>query len=156
VDFILGGSDAATSAGRNEFFDLRVTTVTLVHGLLGAKYRLGKQMRKQREQRTPMQLSVRIWGMDSTGKLFSIYTKTIDITAIGARLEGDVLFLQRGSVIGVECGRSRARFRVAWVGQPGSKRHGQIGIRCLEPGKYIWGVPLQRKMEEVPAVSAAS
>jgi hypothetical protein len=152
----LGSSDAATSASRSEFFDRTITTVTLVHGPLGAKYCPGKQMRKQREQRTPMQLSVRIWGMDSTGKLFSIYTKTVDITAVGARLEGDLLFLQRGSVIGVECGRSRSRFRVVWVGQPGSKRHGQIGIRCLEPGKYIWGVPLQRKMEEAPAVSAAS
>lgn len=115
-----------------------------------------RRMKKQREQRTPMQLSVRIWGMDSTGKLFSIYTKTVDVTALGARLEGDVLFLQRGSVIGVECGRSRSRFRVVWVGRPGSQRHGQIGIRCLEPGKYIWGVPLQRKMEEAAAVPEAS
>jgi hypothetical protein len=116
----------------------------------------GKQMRKQREQRTPMQLSVRIWGMDSAGKLFSIYAKTIDITAVGARLEGDVLFLQRGSVIGVECGRSRSRFRVVWAGRPDSQGYGQIGIRCLEPGKYIWGVPLQRKMEETAMVSEVS
>ena len=113
-------------------------------------------MRKQREQRIAMQLPVRIWGMDSTGKLFSIYTKTVDITAVGARLEGDVLFLQRGSVIGVECGRSRSRFRVVWVSRPGPLRHGQIGIRCLEPGKYIWGIPLQRKMAEASLVPEAS
>ena len=103
-----------------------------------------------------MQLSVRIWGMDNTGQLFSINTKTVDVTAVGARLEGDVLFLQRGSLIGVECGRSRSRFRVVWVGRPNSQRQGQIGIRCLEPGKYIWGVPLQRKMEELSLVPEAS
>jgi len=106
-------------------------------------------MKKEREERTPMQLQVRIWGMDGTGKLFSLYTRTIDITPIGARIERGMLFLQRGSVIGVECGHSRSRFRVVWVGQPGTRHQGQIGIRCLEPGKYIWGVPLQRKIERV-------
>lgn len=108
-------------------------------------------MRKPREKRIQMQLPVRVWGMDATGKVFSIYTKTVDITPIGARIEQQGLLLQRGSVIGVECGNSRSRFRVIWIGKPVTQHQGQIGIRCLEPGKYIWGVPLQRTMEEVPA-----
>jgi|SRR5437764_2329878 len=91
-------------------------------------------MKKPRERRTPMKLPVRVWGMDSAGRLFSIEASTLDITP-------------RGAIIGVECGRSRARFRIAWVGTPGSDRDGQIGVQCIEPGKYIWGVPLLRAMD---------
>lgn|SRR5690348_12217030 len=110
-------------------------------------------MRRIREQRISMRLPVRVWGMDSAGKLFSVEAYTLDITAIGARIQGDLSFLQRGAVVGVECGRSRSRFRVAWT------QHGQIGVHCVEPGKYIWGVPLQRKLrestEEVQAAAAS-
>ena len=113
-------------------------------------------MKKPREQRVHMKLPVRIWGMDSAGQLFSTDAHTVDITPVGACIQGASASLERGSIIGVQCGRSRSRFRVVWVGRPGAQRHGQIGIRCLEPGKYIWGVPLQRKMEEATAVPEAS
>src|SRR5437764_4345417 len=79
-------------------------------------------MKKPRERRTLMKLPVRVWGMDSAGKLFSIEASTVDITPRGACLEGVVCMLQRGAIIGVECGRSRARFRIAWIGRPGSDR----------------------------------
>ena len=105
-------------------------------------------MKKPREQRTLLKLAVRVWGMDTAGKLFNIDAFTVDVTPRGARVEGITCWLQRGAIIGLECGNSRARFRVAWVGQPGSARHGQIGVQCVEPGKYIWGVPLHRKMED--------
>lgn len=101
-----------------------------------------------------MKLPVRLWGMDSAGKLFSLEALTIDITPRGARIEGISCFLQRGAIIGIECKQSRARFRVAWVGQPGTGRDGQIGVHCIEPGKYIWGVPLQRRMEDDALLSA--
>ena len=91
-----------------------------------------------------MKLSVRVWGMDSQGKLFSRPGVTGDITAIGACVEGDFGLLHRGAIVGVECNNRRARFRVAWA------REGRIGIRCVEPGRYIWGVPLKRRMEEIP------
>ena len=99
-----------------------------------------------------MSLPVRIWGMDASGKLFNLDTHTVDITPVGARIECRLPSLQRGAVIGVQCGRSRARFRVVWTGQPKNSRSPQIGIQCLEPGKYIWGVPLERKMEEAAIV----
>ena len=98
-------------------------------------------------------LPVRIWGMDTAGRLFNVDAHTKDITPVGACIEGVFAHLQRGAVIGVQCGRSQARFRVTWIGQLGSRHHGQIGIRCIDPGKYIWGVPLPRKMEEVSVQS---
>ena len=105
-------------------------------------------MKKPREQRIAMKLAVRIWGMDAAGRLFGVDAHTIDITPVGARIEGPVASLQRGAVIGIRCGRSHARFRVVWIGQPGTRRQGQIGVRCVDLGKYIWGVALERKMDE--------
>lgn len=101
-------------------------------------------MSKQREKRVFMKLPVRVWGMDSTGKLFNIEAHTVDITAVSACIEGDLNFLQRGAVIGVQCGRGRARFRVVW------SRDGRIGVHSIERGRYIWGVPLERTIETAP------
>ncbi len=97
----------------------------------------------QREQRIPMRLAVRVWGMNSTGKLFSVDAVTIDVTAVSACIEGDLQFIERGAVVGIECGRSRSRFRVAW------SRNGRIGVHCVEPGKYIWGIALERRLEPI-------
>ena len=105
-------------------------------------------MTHQRERRIPKRLAVRVWGMDTHGQLFKITTHTVDVTPVGACLEEVWRPLQRGAVIGVECGTSRARFRVSWVGAPGTPREGRIGIRCVEPGKYIWGIPLERRFDE--------
>jgi hypothetical protein len=105
-------------------------------------------MRKQREQRTDMKLGVRVWGMDSSGKLFSVEAATVDVTAVGACIAGDLEFLHRGAIVGVECGKRRARFRVVW------SKNGKIGVTCIEPGKYIWGLALKRKMEANPAAQA--
>ena len=101
-------------------------------------------MSKQREKRTFVKLPVRVWGMDSTGKLFNIEAHTVNITAVSACIEGDLQFLQRGAVVGVQCGQSRSRFRVVW------SREGRIGVHSIERGKYIWGVPLEREMETNP------
>ena len=106
-------------------------------------------MKKPREQRIPIKLPVRIWGMDAAGMLFNLDVHTVDITPVGAKIEGNLPALQRGAVIGVQCGQSRARFRIVWIGE--RTRRGLAGIRCIEPGKYIWGVPLQRKMEDMSA-----
>ena len=111
-------------------------------------------MKKPREQRIRMKLPVRVWGMDTAGKLFNMQARTVDITPVGACLEGMLCLLQRGTVIGIQCGRSQARFRVVWIGNPESRQAGQIGVRCMEPGKYIWGVPLERQMED-EALAAA-
>jgi len=50
--------------------------------------------------------------------------------------------LHAGDVIGVEFRGSKGRFSVAWVGEEGTIRKGQIGIRSLEPGKCIWTAAL--------------
>ena len=105
---------------------------------------MAESVKKQREQRVPMRLPVRVRGMDLNGNLFHIDAHTVDITPVSARLKGFVKPLYRGMNIGVECEGRRARFRVVWVGQLDTNGYGEIGIRSLEPGRYIWGVPLKR------------
>jgi hypothetical protein len=98
----------------------------------------------RREARVPMRLPVTVWGMDLDGKLFRIQAHTMNITPAGARLEGIWKALYRGMNVGIDCGGRRARFRVTWIGRLGTGTGGEIGVQCVEPGRYIWGVPLKR------------
>jgi hypothetical protein len=99
-------------------------------------------MGRRIDDRVPATLSIRIWGMDSTGRPFSSQARTIDVTRTGARITGLEHVCQKGDVIGIQCGEQKARFRVVWVGNSGSARAGQVGVHCVESGKYIWSVVL--------------
>src|SRR3954469_23849024 len=99
-------------------------------------------MGRRIDDRVPATLSIRVWGMDSAGRPFSSPARTIDVTRTGARITGLEHACQKGDVIGIQCGELKARFRVVWVGNSGSARAGQVGVHCVESGKYIWGVAL--------------
>jgi hypothetical protein len=103
-------------------------------------------MGERREQRTKASLPVTISGMDPGGRMFSEQVRTVDITPQGARLEGITCALQKGATILVQHKNSKARFRVMWVGEPNGGQQRQIGIHCMEEGRYIWGVALERAM----------
>ncbi|HKU21921.1 MAG TPA: PilZ domain-containing protein [Terriglobales bacterium] len=45
-----------------------------------------------------------------------------------------------GEILQITYKRKTAKFRVMWVGAPGSKEHGHIGVRTLEPRKNIWSI----------------
>ena len=102
-------------------------------------------MGRRLDDRTPTELSIRIWGMDSAGRPFSSQARTIDITRTGARITGIEHVCQKGDVIGIQHGEQKARFRVVWVGNSGSAKAGQVGVHCVESGKYIWGVQLPER-----------
>src|SRR3954454_269082 len=102
-------------------------------------------MGRRLDDRLPSELSIRIWGMDSSGRPFSSQARTIDITRTGARITGIEHICQKGDVIGIQHGEQKARFRVVWVGNPGSAKAGQVGVHCVESGKYIWGVKLPER-----------
>ncbi len=91
-----------------------------------------------------LELQVRVSGMDADGKLFEQAADTLDVTTTGARLAGIVHMLHRGCIVSVQRGRSKARFRVMWVGEQGGLDEGQIGIQLIEGGKLIWGQVIPR------------
>jgi hypothetical protein len=103
-------------------------------------------MAKRRETRINMPLSVWLWGLDREGKVFSQSAKTLNIATSGARLYGVTAALERGFIVGLQCGNMRARFMVVWVGEKGSPREGQIGLRAAANG--IWSVALPRASDE--------
>src|SRR4029077_2321588 len=100
----------------------------------------------RRERRVTVPISVRLWGLDREGKVFSQNAKTLNIATSGARLFGVTAALERGYIVGLQCGNMRARFMVVWVGEKGSSREGQIGLRAAENG--IWSVALPRASDE--------
>jgi hypothetical protein len=103
-------------------------------------------VQKRREKRHTVPITVKLWGLDSHGKVFSQNARTLDIATNGARLFGVTAALERGFIVGLQCGNMRARFMVVWVGEKGSSREGQIGLRAAENG--IWSVALPRASDD--------
>jgi hypothetical protein len=97
-------------------------------------------MPKRSEPRQSQEASVRIFGMDSQGHPIHLASTTIDISKSGARLKGIRCWDYPGEIIGVRHGMEKARFRIVWVGPPGTPMDGQIGLQCVESGRYIFGV----------------
>ena len=63
---------------------------------------------------------------------------TYEISATGARLVTPPGIKSVGQTIWVQRQNRRARYRVAWIGQPGTSLEGQVGVESLEPANVIW------------------
>ena len=99
-------------------------------------------MGRRSEQRIALRVPILVRGKDSRGSPFTITAQTHDITATGASLNGLKGIAELGSKIEIEYQGRKAMYRVQWIGQVGTPRSGHAGVKCLEPGNYIWGVPL--------------
>jgi len=103
-------------------------------------------MAKRREHRISVPLSVRLWGLDRQGRVFSQNAKTLNIATSGARLYGVTAELEPGFLVGLQCGNMRARFMVVWIGEKDGPREGQVGLRAVSNG--IWSVAMPTAAEE--------
>lgn len=93
----------------------------------------------RKEQRISGCKPVTVLGQDMFGKPFSQNTFTVEISATGARLQG-LPPMEQGAILLLECGQERARYRVAWVGGKGDRFEGQVGLECVDPNKFIFGL----------------
>jgi len=119
------------------------TVNTLEHSHIGALASFSAlltNMPKRSEPRLTQEAPVRIFGMDSRGRPINIASSTLDISKSGARLKEIRCWDYPGEIIGIRHGMEKARFRIVWVGAPGTPMDGQIGLQCIEAGRYIWGV----------------
>ena len=66
---------------------------------------------------------------------------TVDIAATGARLGGLRTQLQPGTIITLQRGAKKAKFRITWIRQLAPNEL-QAGIESLEPLETFWGVDL--------------
>lgn len=97
-------------------------------------------MELRREPRLPQSEMVRIFGLDTLGKPINISAYTLDISHHGARLRNVNCWEQPGETIGVRRGLEKARFKVVWVGRRGTPVEGQVGLTCVDHGKFIWAI----------------
>lgn len=86
-------------------------------------------------------MSVLVFTTGANGKSVAETAKVVDVSTSGARLSWVRTLKQTGQVAEIEHRGRRAKFRVAWIGQPGTKHEGQVGVEALEPNHDIWGLP---------------
>lgn len=99
-------------------------------------------MGRRGKQRIKMVLPVKISGRDATGKPFFQLGHTLDLNRNGARLGGLPALVHFDDILEVQHRHKKARFRVTWVGRPGTPKANQVGVQYLEPDKDIWGLEL--------------
>jgi DNA-binding NarL/FixJ family response regulator len=85
---------------------------------------------KRREPRLAVSQPVQVGDQDSKDS-FSQTTLLVDVSHRGARLDGIALHLKAGEVVHLVSDGCDARFRVIWVGDPGTSQEGQIGLQRL-------------------------
>ena len=102
----------------------------------------------RREPRRTVALNVRVFGLDAGGKAVSCECSTVDISAHGARLAGPPHW-RSGEIVGVRHGSEKGRFKIVWVGQPGTHAESQIGLQAVEISRHFWGV----NMPQFPGVA---
>jgi len=99
-------------------------------------------MATRREQRKNIALSVRVFGTDAAGRIFSETVTTVNVSLEGAMVAGLKPPVKPGEIIGLRYGNNKARFQVQWVGQPGTPLEGTVGLRNLLPTTPFWDVKL--------------
>jgi hypothetical protein len=100
------------------------------------------------EKRLVIALPIRVYGMGSAGKPFNQEAHTLDITHDGARIDG-LPEITIGEIVGVQYGEEKSRYKVIWVGEPGGKREGQIGVQMALAGPAPWHKILEATPEEL-------
>jgi len=98
-----------------------------------------------RELRVAVDLAVRVFGMDSTGKPFSDPARVVEISGEGAKLKDILRLLRIDDVIGLQFGTEKSRFREVWIGERNTAEQGCVEIHCMARDKCLWSgaVPQQ-------------
>jgi len=65
---------------------------------------------------------------------------TLDVAGRGARVSGIKFASKANETVLVERGKLRARFTIAWAGQPGTSHEGQLGLIAIDPVLGLWGI----------------
>jgi len=96
----------------------------------------------RREQRERIVLPVKVHGSNARGEPFSEMACVTDISQSGARLEGIQCIVRVHEIITLEHNGQQAQFRVAWVGDRGTRMAGCAGLQSIHPMKNAFGMEL--------------
>ncbi len=86
----------------------------------------------------PVDLPVRIWGMDADGRPFFQTATANNLSSEGIMISHVNHLLKPGEVMGVQYGDKKARFRVVWVADAGLERKIEAGLCLGEDQEIPW------------------
>jgi PilZ domain-containing protein len=105
------------------------------------------------EERVPVDLDMRVWGMGADGRAFSQHARAHNISARGALLCGIEHDLKIGDTIGVQAGEKKARCKVVWATNTRSVKKIQVGVQLVSKLECPWTALLPRSEGDVPIVA---
>lgn len=104
---------------------------------------------KRQEKRIEAVYPIRLWGMDDNGRPFIEAGTTLNISRVGALLKDTPAKLSTGDIVALRSGDKKCRFQVIWTGKEGTSEAGHIGLKSLEPEKWIWDLNAPNESERV-------
>ena len=90
----------------------------------------------RRQRRVKFALPVKIWTEEGNGSVIQAAACTLDASLNGVRLQTSAL-RKIGQVVTLGYGTRRARFRVAWIGDPNGNRPHEVGLENVD-GKVLF------------------
>jgi hypothetical protein len=105
------------------------------------------------EERAPVDLDMRVWGMGADGRAFSQHARAHNISAGGALLCGIERDLKIGDTIGVQAGEKKARCKVVWAANTGSVQKIKVGVQLVSRLECPWTAWLPRSEGDAPIVA---
>jgi len=98
----------------------------------------------RREQRLHIAVPVKVYADLKTTD--SQTCCTYEISLIGVRLVAPQGITQVGQVVSLQRHGRRARYKVIWIGNPGTPHEGQVGVETLEPNNVIWDNEIKNRL----------
>jgi len=106
----------------------------------------------QIEKRVRVMLPVRLQRESDPLPRRKFSVCTYDISEHGVRVAGLQEPLQGGEIVILERANNRAKYKVAWMGKPGTPLAGQAGMQMLPKQESIWDVDIAQIQEEYEAI----
>jgi hypothetical protein len=106
---------------------------------------------RRREPRRPIVLPLLVWGVDVQGERFLQEAHARDISRSGALLSGLDADLRSGDVIGILCGKRKARFRVIWIRYDDDGEKMQVAVHRVETDECPWAELLSAESDTNPS-----
>jgi len=104
------------------------------------------------EERLPVKLDIRVWGMAADGQVFSQNARTQNISGSGAQLFEIEHDLKIGEIIGVQAGQKKTRCKVVWARNTRSNQKIQVGVQLLNKLECPWTPFLRRPDQDAPTL----
>ena len=99
---------------------------------------------ERREQRLHVAVPVKLF-VDPNSANYQLCC-TYEISMVGARLVAVSGVTKTGQIIWLQRHNRRARYKVVWIGEPGTPQAEQVGVELMDPPVVIWESELQMRI----------